>query len=184
MSGLREQIYDRMNQKENGELLEIWQTNDRVEWSEDAFEVVKEILQRRGVEIPAQDEPIYEHKQEEQQGEDYDFSPEELKIIDDETTPDFYDPFDVLLTVKRIDWMAKAVVAFNILYNIFQFPSTQGIVQSYFIRNPDSIFVYILALLLAGLNIVLGTVVIYFSLKTLAHILRILMEMEFRSRKV
>jgi len=180
MSGLREQIYDRMNLKETEELLEIWQSNDHAEWSDEAFEVVQGILKARGVGLPQQNEPVYEH---EEQEEDHDFSDEELKIIDDENPPDFYDPFDVLLTTKRIDSMAKVMVAFTILYNVFNFSSTMQIVQPYFIENPDSKIVYILTILVVALNTAIGTVVIYFPLKALTHILRILMEMESRSRK-
>lgn len=182
MSSLREQIRDRMNLKETEELLEIWQNNDRAEWSDEAFEVIQEILKERGVDIPEQNKPIYEHEEEEQQ-EDYHFSDEELKIIDDENPPDFYDPFDVLLTTKRIDWMANAMVLFTILYNIVNFPTSMRIVQSYFIRNPNSVLVYIFTTLVIALNAAIGIIVVYFPLKALAHILRILMEMEFRSRK-
>jgi hypothetical protein len=59
-----------------------------------------------------------------------------------------------------------------------------GIVQPYFIRNPNSILVYAFTVLVLILNAAIGIIVIYFPLKALAHILRILMEMEFRSRKV
>lgn len=182
MSSLREQIHDRMNLKETEELLEIWQNNHRFEWSDDAFDVINEILKERGVDIPEQNEQIYERKEEEKL-EDYDFSDEELRIIDDENPPDFYNPFDVLLTTKRIDWMANAMVLFTILYNIFNFPSTMQIVQPYFIRNPNSVLVYIFTTLVIALNAAIGIIVVYFPLKALAHILRILMEMEFRSRK-
>ena len=50
---LRDQIYNNMNLRETDELLEIWQTNDRVEWSETTFEVIKEILKSRGVKSPS-----------------------------------------------------------------------------------------------------------------------------------
>lgn len=181
MSSLREQIHDRMNLKETDELLEIWQGNDRAEWSDEAFEVVKEILKERGTDIPEQDEPIYEHK-EENPNEDHEFSAEDLRIIDDENPPDFYDPFDVLLTTKRLDWMAKAMIAFTVAYNIFNFPKSFQIVQS-FVRNPNSAFVYVFTALAITLNTAIGIIAVYFPLKGLAHILRILMEMEFRSRK-
>lgn len=109
-SDLREQIYARMNLKETDELLEIWQNNDRFEWADAAFDIVNEILKERGVEVPEQGEPIYDHNEEENDEKDYGFSEEELMIIDDENPPAFYDPFDVLLTTKRIDWTAKGMV--------------------------------------------------------------------------
>jgi hypothetical protein len=183
MSTLRKQIHERMNLKETDKLLEIWQSNDRAEWSDDAFEVVEEILKERGVDLPEQEEPVYEHKAEEEREEDDDFSDEELKIIEDENPPEFYDPFDVLLTTKRIAWIAKVMIAFTILYNVFNFPATMQMVQSYFIRNPDSILIYVITGLVLAVNAAIGSIVVYFPLKALAHILRILMEMEFRSRK-
>jgi hypothetical protein len=169
--------------KETTELLEIWQNNNRFEWSDEAFEVIKEILEERGVEVPDQNKPVYE-QQEEKNEDDYDFSDEELRIIDDENPPAFYDPLEVLFVTKRIDWIAKWMIVFTILYNIINFQRMMGIVQPYFIRNPNSILVYAFTVLVLILNAAIGIIVIYFPLKALAHILRILMEMEFRSRKV
>ncbi|MGB8983934.1 MAG: hypothetical protein WCC12_18835 [Anaerolineales bacterium] len=185
MSNLREQIRDRMNLRETEELLEIWRNNQRFEWSDDAFGVIEEILKQRGVDIPEQNEPVYENQEEaeEENVEDYSFSDEGLSIIDDENSPDFYDPFDVLLTTKRIDWIAKVMIVFTIVYNIIYFQTFMGIVQSYFFRNPNSVLVYILTILLIAVSSAVGVVAVYFPLKALAYVLRILMEMEFRSRK-
>src|SRR6266487_6353628 len=93
---LRNQIYNELNLREIEDLLKIWQKNDRVEWSDEAFAIIKEILQNRGMEVPKQDEPINEYGEEEMEVENYDFSDEELKIIGDDNPPDFYDPFEVL----------------------------------------------------------------------------------------
>jgi hypothetical protein len=51
---LREQIYLNFSQHETEELLEIWRTHDRNEWSETTFDVIREILQERHVELPPQ----------------------------------------------------------------------------------------------------------------------------------
>ena len=60
---LRKQIYLNFRRRETEELLEIWRTNDRYEWSEMTFDVIREILQERQVELPPQGEPVYEaHK--------------------------------------------------------------------------------------------------------------------------
>ena len=58
---LRQQIYNTLNLRETEDLLDIWQTNDRVEWSETAFEVIEEILKQRLEEVPPQEEPIFEY---------------------------------------------------------------------------------------------------------------------------
>ena len=60
---LREQIYLNFRQRETEDLLEIWRTHDRHEWSVTTFDVIREILQERHVEPPPQDKPVYEaHK--------------------------------------------------------------------------------------------------------------------------
>lgn len=48
------QIYIHFNKKNTDELIEIWQTNDRVKWSDMTFNVIRIILQERHVEIPPQ----------------------------------------------------------------------------------------------------------------------------------
>jgi hypothetical protein len=172
-----------MNIKETDELLEIWRTNDRFEWSDEAFNAVKEILKERGVKIPKQAEPVYEHE-EEINKDDYEFSKEELKIVDDENPPAFYDPFEVILLTKRLDWMLKVMIVFIVLYSIINFPNSRNIIQGFFIQNPKPALEFVISALVAFLNAALGIIIMYVPLKALTYILRILMEMEFRSRKV
>jgi hypothetical protein len=52
---LREQIRGNFEERESEELLELWRENDRDEYSAQAFEVVREILIERGVELPEQE---------------------------------------------------------------------------------------------------------------------------------
>lgn len=54
----REQLYSRLNQKSTDQLIEVWQTNNRLEWSNTAFDVIQEILLERLAELPSQNEPI------------------------------------------------------------------------------------------------------------------------------
>lgn len=51
------EVKKHMEQKTTDELLSIWIKNDREEWSNDAFEAVKQILTERGIELPPQDPP-------------------------------------------------------------------------------------------------------------------------------
>ncbi len=46
---------------ETEELLEIWRTHDRYEWSEMTFDVIREILQERHVELPHKARPFTRH---------------------------------------------------------------------------------------------------------------------------
>jgi len=184
-SDLRQQIYGKMNIKETNELLEIWQANDRFEWSDEAFDVIEEIFQERAVDIPKQGEPIYEHDEEESGEFDREFSEEELAIMDDENPPVFYDPFEVLLTTKWLNWMIKAMIGFIVLYNIIHLPSSRDIVRGFLVQSAANQTVeLVISILMASLNAVIGIVLVYVPLKALTHILRILMEMEFQSRKV
>ncbi len=53
-NNLRKQIYNSMNLRETDDLVEIWQENDRKEWSDLAFSVIREILINRLEELPTQ----------------------------------------------------------------------------------------------------------------------------------
>lgn len=62
----RNQVFETLNQKETNDLAEIWQKNDQVQWSEVAFDVIREILRNRLGEIPKQNEPILEYIEEDE----------------------------------------------------------------------------------------------------------------------
>lgn len=53
-----------MKLKETDELISIWQKNNRAEWSDAAFEVVKELLIERGQVLPEQNEPNFVSEEE------------------------------------------------------------------------------------------------------------------------
>ncbi len=58
-----EQIRIRMEQKTTEELLDIWKKNDRGEWTDAAFEVIREILAARIGSLPAQGEDIVDSEE-------------------------------------------------------------------------------------------------------------------------
>jgi len=181
---LKEQVYKNMKLKETDELLEIWRKNDRVEWSDIAFVVIKEILMERLGEFPLQDEPIFEYADEEDIDDGtYGFTDLELKIIDDENPPEFYNPFEVL---KISNWIEKAALASVVIAAVLgftQLPKTQGIIMSYFYGNPSLGFLAtIIAIVTVVVGILFQIVIMYFPLRALSHLLKILMQMEFNSR--
>ncbi|HEY9527548.1 MAG TPA: tetratricopeptide repeat protein [Anaerolineales bacterium] len=51
---LRAQIYNNLMIKDTDELLEIWQSGDTAEWSQEVFEMIKEILVKRIGYVPPQ----------------------------------------------------------------------------------------------------------------------------------
>jgi hypothetical protein len=175
-----QQIYNELNLRETDDLLVIWQENNHFEWSDDAFEVISEILKARGVDIPQQDEAKYEQDA----TEDHKFSDEELKIIDDENPPDFYDPFEVLKVSKWIDLAVKVMTGLIIVQNLLNISTSWRIAQSYFVGSKYFLGAYPVTFLIVAVDIAIGILLIYAPLKFLSQILRILMEMEFRSRKV
>lgn len=181
---LRRQIHNELNLRETEDLLEIWRGNDHVAWSEEAFEVIREILSQRGVDIPQQAEPICEYENDEAGEDDEDFDEEELAILDDENPPVFYEPFEVLRLTKQLDRMVRAMIVFIIAYNILNFSTSRDLARNFLIYfvDPDSVIIYLWGALIALLNAIIGVIIIYIPLKVLARLLRILMEMEFRSR--
>ena len=181
-NNLRGQIYESMNLKDTDELLKIWQSNDRIEWSDMAFGVVREILTKRIGELPVQDEPVLkEEKEEEPTVDELGLEEWEAKLIDSKDQPDFYDTWDVIDLIKKINKAAKWVLVLNVLTGIITFPITKQIIGGFFPETPN-IPSTISSFLIIGAGTALNILLTYLPLKALAHILRILMEMEFNSR--
>ncbi len=175
---LRDKIYSNLNSKDTEELVEIWKTNDRVEWSDLAFDILGEILKERLGILPEQGEPVLEYDDEE------DLEEWQTKILDSEKQPELYDVLEVIDTVDNINRVAKAVIvvyAFVGLVSSYGFESfVRGSVS---LSNTEELMPVLWNLFTTSLNIAIQIAIIYFPLKALTHILRILMEMEFNSRK-
>jgi uncharacterized integral membrane protein len=169
-----------LNLKDTYELLEIWKTNDRVEWSDTAFDMLREILAKRIGELPPQDEPILSHDEAEGRF-DLELDEWEVKLIDSESQPDFYDTFEVIELRRNINKVAKAVIIVNILSSLLVFPVVKQAIAGYF-PTTSEIPSIVSSLLFTIFGVGLTILVTYFPLKALEHILRILMEMEFNSR--
>ena len=172
-NSLHQQIYNNFNLKETDELVEIWQKNDRVEWAEDTFNVIREILQERLEELPRQDEPILQHS-------------DDSEDEDSEDLPEFYNPHEVLRLEK---WLYKAAIASviaSVLSSLLGLKQMQQIVLSYFIVNGPgwNSVSWLIAIVIFIFAVGLQSIILYFPLKALGTILKILMEMEFNSRGV
>lgn len=167
---LRKQIYDNLNLKETDELVEIWKKNDRVEWAEDTFNIIRDILQERLGELPLQDEPILEYTD---GNED-----------ENEDLPELYNPREVLRLEKWLYRAAIASIVASVISSLLGLPQTQRIVLSYFLVNGSgSDFVaWLIAIVIFTFAVLLQSILIYFPLKALGFILKMLMEMEFNSR--
>jgi len=177
---LREQIRNNLNFKNIYELIEIWKTNDRAAWSDTTFEVLREILKERIGDVPPQDEPILES--DDVSEIDDELEEWEAKLLNDENRPELYDTLDVLKLRDNINKVALATIVVYILLGLFNFSFVRMLFQGVVLPTSE-IIQSVPDMLLTTLGIGIQILIIYFPLKALAHILRILMEMEFRSRK-
>ena len=188
MSGeLRDQIYNELNLRETEDLLDIWHTNDREEWSDMAFEVINEILTARLGDISPQEETTYTADAHEADGADINEGLDEweVKALDAENQPEFYDTLEVITLKENIDRTLKVVIVVNLLIGFAQFTWYRSLVSAYVPNRYDLSFaVNIIAVLIDAFGVGLQMAIMYYPLKALMNILRILMEMEFRSRKV
>ena len=178
-NSLHEQIHKNLNLKETDELLEIWITNDRVEWSATTFEVLEELLKERIVQVPPQNEPVLEHNEVEDDGLD-DW---EAKLLDEEDQPVFYDTLEVLSLRDNLNRVAIVSVVVYVLIGVLNIPWLSLILLRGGSIAFSDIMQFGVETLITILTLGIRVAVIYFPLKALTHILRILMEMEFRSRK-
>jgi len=180
---LRSQIYHHFDDLDTDVLLDIWETNDRVEWSDTAFEIIQEILERRIDELPKQNPPILEHIPPKRTQKSF---YEDIAIesyVDEMHAPVFYKPEEVLWLSFWLNRLAIAAIVITVLGNL---PTLINILRSQIqdLANGvgssllSSVFTSVIGILVVGLT----CAVYYFSLRGLAYVLRILMEMEFNSR--
>ena len=190
---LESQIYKNFNQEETETLLEIWETNNRSEWSDLAFEILREILQERMDEVPPQNiqtsvpkkfekgflEKAIEWFSEDNEKNEY---PENWAEADN---PAFYDPQEALKLYQWLNKLAKAMIPVSILLGLVTFPQIFDIAQSYFINslNDMTLVIWLFTLVSLAVGIALQIISTYYPLKALAYILKILMQFEHNSRK-
>ena len=105
----------------------------------------------------------------------------EAKILDSEDQPELYDTLEVIDTIRNIKKVAKAVIVIyaisNVVNSLFFEVLLKGAISS------DMLIPVLWSLFTTIVMTTLQIAVVYFPLKALTHILRILAEMEFTSRK-
>lgn len=179
MSEINKMIYDSMNLKNTDELVDIWVTNDRVQWSEAAFDAIREILSHRLAELPAQNAPIVKY---EERAEELEYSIAE-DLVDKNAPPEFYDPGEVIKSARWSKKLAVAAMVVTIVSNIPGLFNFQRFFILYFPHHPQgALIAWLLTLVVGGAIIAVTCYVLYFMLRSLAFILLILMEIEFNSR--
>jgi hypothetical protein len=104
-------IYHRMQEKETGELVAIWQKKDRAVWTDEALEVVQEILLERLGEMP---EPV------ESEGEDDEESAAAVEYPGDKKL------YWIADAANYLSWVILAVVIANIALKLLTTPLDFG----------------------------------------------------------
>lgn len=178
---LRKQIYNNLKLKDIYELLEIWRVNNRVEWSDTTFEVLREILKEKIGEIPPQDDPILESIEDSEENDDG-LEEWEVNLLDKENQPELYDTLEVLKLRHNVNTIAIATIIVYVLLALLNFSFVRMLFQGIVLPRSE-IAKALPDMLLTILNVGFRIAVTIIPLKALSQILRILMEMEFRSRK-
>ena len=106
----------------------------------------------------------------------------EEKLLDDNNQPELYDTLEVLELRDKIDKVATGAIVVWILLGLLNFQITRMLLQGVLISSSELIQ-SIQPMVITTLATVIQIVVIYFPLKALSQILRVLVEMEFNSRK-
>jgi hypothetical protein len=178
---LRQQIHNELNLRETEDLLEIWHTNDHEGWSDTAFEVIKEILSERLGEVPPQELPNDE-QEEEESFEAEGLDEWEAKLLGDENQPELYDTLEVLRLRDNINKVAFAAITVYILLGLLNLSFIRVLFQG-IVVPPSEIAKTLPDILSTIISVSFRIAITYTPLKALMQIIRILMEMEFRSRK-
>jgi hypothetical protein len=153
-----------------------------VDWADEAFDVMREILQARLGEVPPQNEPVLEHVKKAKFDE---INEEALQEIDkDQDPPVFYRPRQVLWLDTWLNLAAVAAVVVAVANSLLHIGSTQNMI-SYFIFDESGVWNFLswmITIVFYILAILFQSIIVYFPLKAFGTILKILMAMEFNSR--
>ena len=179
---LRSQIAVTLGRKTTDELLAIWVTNDRMEWSNDAFEAIGTFWNSASPMLPAQPDPpapqpdraapalghaaLFAQKAAQPQG-----------------AAVFYRPADVLALIGWLEKLAPYAIGATILADLPALFGLHQIIGAYFTgRAAASSITLLITVVVGALALVLPCWLVYFALKSAAAILRMLLETEFNSR--
>lgn len=107
----------------------------------------------------------------------------EAKLLDDNSQPELYDTLEVLDLKDKLNAVAKSVIVVYIALGLLNLEVVRMLFQGVML-SPSEIMRNSSNTLFTILSIGIQIAVLYFPLKALSHILRILMEIEFNSRRV
>ena len=114
--------------------------------------------------------------------EDEDLEDWEEKLLDDDNQPELYNTLEVLKLKDNINKVSVAVIVVYTLLGLLNFQFVRMLFQGVVLSTPEIVH-NLPNMIFTALSVSLQILVLYFPLKALSQILRILMEMEFNSRK-
>lgn len=171
MNNMREIVYSNLNLKSTEELVEIWKQKNKEEWTELALEIVEEILITRLGEIPDQIMLFQENSENDDQHI-------KLELSD---TPEFYNPKDVIMVEKWLIRASNALILLITINSLFNYKSYYSMASAMLENNNVTghyIAVFMIIILLA-----INAAIIFFPMRGIGFVLKILMQIEFNSRK-
>ena len=135
-------------------------------------------MSKRLGEVPPQELPSDEQENFEDDGlEEW-----ETKLLHDENQPELYDTLEVLKLRDNINKVMLAAIVIYILLGLLSFPFIRALFQG-IIVSPSEMSNFLPNIIATIISISFRIVITYSVLKALMQILRILMEIEFNSRK-
>lgn len=178
---LKKYIYNNLNLKDTDDLVDIWITNNRLEWSDLAFGVLSDLLIERIGKLPPQDAPITVFKEHDRDNLIANYDEEGPPV--ERAKPSYYSSEQVIRFCIWLDRTAIIAVVVFVLLNYQQYGFWHELLMSFVANDPQwSITMRILAFIPFGLSVLIQAIFIYFPLRGLSNILKILMEMEHRYR--
>jgi hypothetical protein len=102
---------------------------------------------------------------------------------DDESSPVFYKPQDILWLENWINRASIAVIGLTAVMSLFNFPQAKEMASAFMFQSGSDVSASIGAGVIIVLNIIFTSAIYYFLLKSLSSALKILMEVEFNSRR-
>lgn len=106
----------------------------------------------------------------------------EANLLDNANQPELYDTLDVVMLRQTLNKVAVASIIVYILLGLLNFQFVRLLFQGV-VSSPSQIAQTMPDILFTTLSVSFRIAITYFPLKALEQILRILMEMEFNSRK-
>jgi hypothetical protein len=165
-SSLRRRIFESMQEMDTKELLSIWTKNNRQEWSAEAFEVIREILQERTGNVPEQGAPTSQVQPEEQVAQKA-----AIERVEKEKT--WHDPQIIVTTAKLANigaWIALFLGAVLFVSRLVAELNVDPAMTSYPARWSTLLYSLTGSLLSAIVNFII--------LRAVSHVLYLVLDIE------